>query len=100
MGYQFYRQKIIQNFIVDFYCSALKLIIEIDGVYHSNDSASAKDEEREHLLRKHDLHFLRFKESEVRRNINAVLSSIENYIVQYEKHHPECVDKNGRRKSP
>jgi very-short-patch-repair endonuclease len=36
MGYQFDRQKPLENFIVDFYCQALKLVIEIDGGYHNN----------------------------------------------------------------
>ena len=34
MGYQFNRQKPIENIIVDFYCGGLKLIIEVDGKYH------------------------------------------------------------------
>ncbi len=47
MGYQFYRQKPIENYIVDFYCPALKLIVEIDGEYHANDVDAVKDDVRE-----------------------------------------------------
>ena len=36
LGYQFMRQKPIYNYIVDFYCSALKLVIEIDGITHND----------------------------------------------------------------
>ncbi len=43
MGYQFYRQKPLENFIVDFYCQALKLVIEIDGGYHNNGEVHKND---------------------------------------------------------
>lgn len=36
LGYQFYRQKPLDNYIIDFYCPALKLIIEVDGEYHGD----------------------------------------------------------------
>lgn len=42
LGYQFMRQKPIKNYIVDFYCSKLKLVIEIDGGTHSDNQAKDK----------------------------------------------------------
>ncbi len=51
MGYHFYQQKPIENYIVDFYCPALKLIIKIDGAYHVNDADTVKDDLRETKLR-------------------------------------------------
>ncbi len=44
-GYQFMRQKPINNYIVDFYCSKLKLVIEIDGISHNDKSE--KDRKRQ-----------------------------------------------------
>ena len=43
-GFQFYRQKIIDNYIVDFYCPKLKLVIEVDGGQHY--SAEGRQKER------------------------------------------------------
>ena len=42
-GYQFYRQKIIRNFIVDFYCPKANLVIELDGGQHYSETSNAKD---------------------------------------------------------
>jgi len=66
MGYQFNRQKPIDNYIVDFYCQALNLVIEIDGKYHNHDEDWIKDEERQRILESKKLNFLRFPELEVR----------------------------------
>jgi very-short-patch-repair endonuclease len=51
MGYQFYRQKPLDDFIVDFYCPALKLIIEIDGEYHCMEEDTIKDDVRQKNLK-------------------------------------------------
>ena len=50
LGYQFMRQKPIDNYIVDFYCSKLGLVIEIDGISH-NDKQQY-DDKREKILKK------------------------------------------------
>ncbi len=47
-GYQFRRQQVIDGFIVDFYCHALQLIIEVDGPIH--DQQTEQDREREYVL--------------------------------------------------
>ena len=49
-GYQFYRQKIIGKYIVDFYCSNANLGIELDGGQHYSETGKAKDSTREMLL--------------------------------------------------
>ena len=46
-GYQFYRQKPLLGYIVDFYCPALKLVIEIDGKYHNGGEQQIKDDKRQ-----------------------------------------------------
>lgn len=72
-GYQFYRQKIIGNYIVDFYCPKAKLIIEIDGGNHYNDEGIKKDKIRDDYMRDHKLKVLRFSDREVFKNLNGVV---------------------------
>ena len=82
-GYQFMRQKPIGDFIVDFYCSKLKLIIEIDGISHNEKSAS--DRIRQQKLESLGLSILRFYEWDVKKDIHAVVQVIENWIEEFEK---------------
>ncbi len=96
MGYQFNRQKPMENFIVDFYCGAVKLIIEVDGGYHLNPAVVISDKEREDHLKIWGLNFLRFTEIEVTNKINEVMVCIENYIVQFEKMNPLCLQFKNR----
>ena len=100
MGYQFYRQKPLDNYIVDFYCPALKLIIEIDGQYHSSEDDAVKDDIRQTKLEEWNLNFIRFKETEVRKDMINVIKTLENYIFEYEEMHPEVLKRNGRRRNP
>jgi very-short-patch-repair endonuclease len=75
-GYQFYRQKIIGNFIVDFYCPKGKLVIEIDGGQHYSDEAKEKDKARDHFIRSVGLKVFRFSDREVFKNLNGVMEKI------------------------
>jgi very-short-patch-repair endonuclease len=83
-GYQFMRQKPINNYIVDFYCSKLQLIIEVDGETHLYDGAQEKDEIRQNKLESLGLQFLRFDDLLVKQNIEAVVISIEEWITEFE----------------
>jgi len=69
-GYQFYRQKIIENYIVDFYCAKLKLVVEIDGVTH--EGKEEYDEERENNLKQSNLKIIRYKNSDVLHNFHII----------------------------
>jgi len=82
-GNQFMRQKPIGDYIVDFYCSKLKLAIEIDGISH-NDKGE-EDKIRQQKLESLGLSVLRFYEWDVKKDICAVVQSIENWIIEYEK---------------
>ena len=77
-GYQFMRQKPIGDYIVDFYCSKLKLVIEIDGESHSG--RSREDKIRQRKLESLGLSFLRFYDSDVKGNLDGVLRTIEHWI--------------------
>ena len=77
-GYQFMRQKPIGNYIVDFFCSKLRLVIEIDGDSHI--SKVEYDDKRQQELEAIGLFFLRFSDLDVKSNLNRVLQMIEKWI--------------------
>lgn len=77
---KFRRQHPLLNYIVDFYCHELKLVIEIDGEYHQNKEQIKKDKERTEHLNFNDLHVIRFKNSQVENNIEKVLNELEDFI--------------------
>ncbi len=78
LGYDFDRQRPIDKFIVDFYCKKLNLAIEIDGDTHI--FRYDYDEERQSVLEKLGVKFLRFEDFEVKKNMSNVLRVIEGWI--------------------
>lgn len=80
-GVQFYRQKPLLEFIVDFYCPAAKLVIELDGSQHFEEEHQAKDQERDAALARLSLRVLRFDNRQVLLETCAVLEVI-NMIVK------------------
>lgn len=75
---KFHRQRIIGNYIVDFYCPKLKLIIEIDGYQHFEERQLAYDAERTEYLEKLGFYVLRFENTEVNKEFEDVKYVIEN----------------------
>lgn len=74
---QFYRQKPLGLYIVDFYSPTLKLVIEIDGSQHYEGSGIEKDSKRdEYLIKTLKLKVLRFTNLEVLKNIEGVILKI------------------------
>ena len=73
-GLHFRRQQIIDGFIVDFYCHAAGLVIEVDGEVH--ETQVEYDLERDQVLLARELRILRIKNEEVRREIDSVLGRI------------------------
>jgi len=89
LGYDFHRQRPIKNYIVDFYCSELKLAIEIDGESHYGNEV--KDEIRQKEIEKYGVSFLRFDESQIYFNLDGVMKVIENWVELCKKAHtPWC----------
>ena len=80
LNYDFHRQKPIDQFIVDFFCHELSLAIEIDAGSHDGEEAHEKDEARQKHLESLGVKFLRFKETDVRRNIRSIEDEIEEWI--------------------
>ena len=79
-GVQFYRQKPLLSFIVDFYCPAAKLAIELDGSQHFEVEHQAKDQARDAALAGLGLHVLRFDNRQVLLETDAVLSVIDEVV--------------------
>jgi very-short-patch-repair endonuclease len=79
-GYDFDRQRPIDNYIVDFYCKDLFLAIEIDGESHYGKKAEAKDKAKDVRLKQLGVSVLRFDDLDVRYNLEKVLNSIEIWI--------------------
>ncbi|AFZ51002.1 endonuclease domain-containing protein [Dactylococcopsis salina] len=78
--YRVYRQRPIENFIVDFYCPKLKLVIEIDGDSHYQENAQSYDKERTQILQTYGLKVIRFQNDEVLDNFAGVVNFIEGMI--------------------
>ena len=75
-GLQFYRQKIIDNYIVDFYCPKLKLVIEVDGGQHYSAEGREKDKKRDNDMMRAGITVLRFSDREVLGQHDVVLEKI------------------------
>jgi very-short-patch-repair endonuclease len=75
-GLQFYRQKIIERYVVDFYCPKARLVIELDGGQHYEDSMREKDITRDEVLKGLGLTVLRFSDREVLTDTDAVMEKI------------------------
>lgn len=77
---RFLRQKIIDNYIVDFYCAKAKLVIELDGSQHFEPNAILRDKIRTEQIEKYNLTVLRIPNNEINENFDGVCEFIDNYI--------------------
>ena len=75
-----YKQRIIDRFIVDFYCAAANLVIELDGSGHYTEQAMADDAERTAVLEQYGLHVIRYSNREIDREFTAVCEQIDTLI--------------------
>jgi very-short-patch-repair endonuclease len=73
---QFYRQKPIGPYILDFYAPAAALVIEVDGAHHLERAQAVRDQRRTEYLRKQGLHVLRFSDREALLEIEGVVEAI------------------------
>ena len=76
LGLQFYRQKPLLNFIVDFYCPAANLVIECDGGQHFTDEGLEADRVRDEALAQFGLKVLRFDNGQVIGQIDGVVEVV------------------------
>ena len=75
-----YKQRIIDNFIVDFYCHSAHLVIELDGSQHYTKQGKLQDEARTEILEKYGIYVLRFSNRDVDENFEGVCYMIDKTI--------------------
>jgi len=81
-GYKFRRQQPLYDYIVDFYCHDLKLIIEVDGEMHSLLENKKHDSKRDNILKLNGYHIIRMSNVKVETEINSAINKIILYISQ------------------
>ena len=77
---RFQRQKTIDSFIVDFYCHAAQLVIELDGSQHYEEQGKAYDAERTAILESYGLTVLRFSNYDIDAHFSSVCEKIDRTI--------------------
>jgi very-short-patch-repair endonuclease len=83
-GYQFRRERPVLNYIADFMCMDLKLIIEVDGLTHHWEETYVKDEKKDKDLKEAGFTILRFTDDEVLKNMVEAVAGIEKTIEEIE----------------
>ena len=79
---RFSRQKVLGKYIADFYSAAAKLVIELDGSQHYEDSNTVKDAERTAFLETYGLTVIRIPNNEVNQNFRGVCEYIDAAVKQ------------------
>ena len=77
-----YKQRIIDNFIADFYCHQARLVIELDGSQHYTLQGKAYDEARTEVLEKYGLYVLRFSNKDIDERFEGVCYMIDKTIIE------------------
>jgi very-short-patch-repair endonuclease len=81
-GFRFRRQHPIERFVLDFYCSEVRLAIELDGGQHNEPDARVRDKERTFFLSAYEIEVLRFWNNEVLTDLEAVLQRIYGALLE------------------
>ena len=76
MDVQFYRQKPLGPYIVDFYAPKAKIVVEVDGSQHMEEGAEQKDAQRDKYLKNQNLSILRFNNLQVLQELDSVVEVI------------------------
>ena len=77
---RWYRQRIMGNYILDFYCARAHLVIEIDGGQHYTEQGLAYDEERSRELLKFDINVVRYTNDDVKKRFKEVCEDIDRKV--------------------
>lgn len=77
---RFLRQKVIGNYIVDFYCARAKLVIELDGAQHYEEAARVYDQKRTEFLQEYGITVVRILNAEILRNFYGVCEYIDGIV--------------------
>ena len=79
---RFLRQKVIDNYIVDFYCHSARLIIELDGFQHYEEKGLLKDIIRTERIEQRNLTVIRIPNTEIHKNFRGVCEYIDHLVEQ------------------
>src|SRR3972149_1755538 len=82
LGVQFYREKPLGSFIVDFYAPKANLVVEVDGSQHGDADHAERDAERDAYLVARGLHVIRFSNVQVLREVGAVMEAIYRAVAE------------------
>jgi very-short-patch-repair endonuclease len=82
LGYKFIKQKIFNNYIVDFYCSELLLVVELDGMSH--DRTFDNDKVRDAYFERIGVKVIRIMNSDVQKNLDGVRIFLEESVKEIE----------------
>ena len=80
--YRFRRQVTCGNYILDFYCAAAKLAVELDGSQHNDADGLLYDQRRTAFLNSIGIHVLRFSNLDVLQNLNGVCQTVDMAVMQ------------------
>lgn len=83
---RFLRQKVIDDYIVDFYCHQARLIIELDGSQHYSDHSLLKDKIRTEKIENRNLTVVRIPNSEINNNFEGVCEYIDKIVEESLRH--------------
>ncbi|MFO0358171.1 MAG: endonuclease domain-containing protein [Sphingobacteriaceae bacterium] len=84
LGYKFNRQRPVSNYIADFMCKELNLIIEVDGITHEHEQIKKKDAIKQKELEENGFVILRLTDEDVLKNIDRTKLMIEKIIKELE----------------
>jgi very-short-patch-repair endonuclease len=84
LGYDFHRQKPIHEYVVDFYCPRLKLVLEIDG--DSHEGKEEADKMRQEKLESLGLTVMRFWDWDVKSNVDGIVEQLREWIEAHRTH--------------
>ena len=81
-AYRFRRQVTCGNYILDFYCAAAKLAIELDGSQHYEEAGQRYDANRDAWLENNGIHVLRFSNTDIHQNLAGVCQMIDMTVAE------------------
>lgn len=96
-GFKFRRQHPFLIYILDFYCHALSLVIEVDGSIHIEEDVIESDKIRQRHLEEHGLVVLRFTNDEIENKLEGVIKKLADHFALKRKLH---IEKQNKLKSP
>ena len=103
LGYKFRRQYSIAAYVVDFYCPAVRMAIELDGDSHFQRGSPTRDEARQAVIESFGIHFLRFMNIEIFEHLDVVLAAVARHLLELRRNNnpsevPPCPRGDHRRR--